>query len=64
MSERRERGNEVGELRQATGAQITAVKATSAALRQLREGIWAGEDEPTDAPPAGDKPESVDHGGN
>src|SRR5688572_7048793 len=42
MTERREVGNEVGELRQSTGAQIAAVKATSAALRQLREGIWAG----------------------
>ncbi len=49
MSERREKGSEVGPMRTATGAQITAVKATTAALRQLREGIWAEEEEP--APP-------------
>jgi ribosome biogenesis GTPase A len=48
MTERRERAGEIGELRQATGAQIAQVKATLAALRQLREGIWAAEDEPAD----------------
>lgn len=45
MSERRERGGEIGDLRTATGAQIAAVKATTAALRQLRDGIWAPDDE-------------------
>lgn len=61
MSERRERAGEIGDLRQATTSQIAQVKANLAALRQLREGIWAGEDEP-----AADSPviESIDHGGN
>ncbi|HEX5063641.1 MAG TPA: dynamin family protein [Kofleriaceae bacterium] len=48
MSERRERAGEIGDLRQATSAQIAQVKATTAALRQLREGIWATEDQPID----------------
>ncbi len=48
MSERRDKAGEIGELRQATTGQITQVRATKAALRQLREGIWAGEDEPTE----------------
>jgi small GTP-binding protein len=50
MSERRERAGEIGDLRQATTAQIAQVKATTAALRQLREGIWTAEDEPADDP--------------
>jgi GTPase Era involved in 16S rRNA processing len=48
MSERRDRAGEIGDLRAATNTQIAQVRATSAALRQLREGIWAGEDEPQD----------------
>src|SRR4029079_6493697 len=48
MTERRERSGEIGELRQATNAQISQVKATTAALRQLREGIWASEELPAD----------------
>ena len=48
MSERRERAGEIGDLRAQTSSQITQVRATTAALRQLREGIWATEDEPTD----------------
>ena len=48
MAERRERAGEVDDLRQATTTQIEAVKAASSALRQLREGIWAAEDEPAD----------------
>jgi hypothetical protein len=48
MSERRERAGEIGDLRQSTNAQIAAVKATNAALKQLREGIWATEDAPSD----------------
>jgi GTPase Era involved in 16S rRNA processing len=46
MRERKERAGEVDELRTATGTQITQIKAASAALRQLREGIWASEEEP------------------
>jgi GTP-binding protein EngB required for normal cell division len=48
MSERRERAGEIGELRQATNAQIAQVRATSAALRQLRDGIWTSEEMPLD----------------
>jgi len=62
MSERRERSGEIGELRQATSTQIAAVKATNAALRQLRDGIWAEEDEP--ATPPAPETEPADHGGN
>jgi hypothetical protein len=50
MSERRERSGEIGELRTATTSQIAQVKATTAALRQLREGIWTAEVEPVDVP--------------
>jgi GTP-binding protein EngB required for normal cell division len=46
MRERRERAGEIGALRTSTASQILQVKATSAALRQLREGIWASEDPP------------------
>lgn len=48
MAERRERAGEIGDLRTATTAQISSVKATLAALRQLREGIWATEEAPAD----------------
>src|SRR3954471_7136440 len=46
MTERREQSGEIGELRASTTGQIAAVKATSSALRQLREGIWAGDNTP------------------
>jgi ribosome biogenesis GTPase A len=55
MSERRERAGEIGDLRQATTAQIAQVKATNAALRQLREGIWATESGDTGFPSTGDQ---------
>jgi small GTP-binding protein len=48
MVERRERSGAVDELRTATSTQIAAVRAAKAALGQLREGIWAPEDEPTE----------------
>jgi GTPase Era involved in 16S rRNA processing len=48
MSERRERAGEIGDLRTATTTQIAAVKATTAALRQLREGIWTPESQPAE----------------
>jgi hypothetical protein len=44
MQERRERGGELGELRSATTGQIAAVRAATAALKQLREGIWSPDD--------------------
>ena len=47
MRERRERAGEIGDLRSSTTQQIAAVRATNAALRQLREGIWTTEDAPT-----------------
>jgi small GTP-binding protein len=47
MSERRDRAGEVDELRTATGAQIASVRAASSALKQLREGIWTTDEEPT-----------------
>jgi ribosome biogenesis GTPase A len=52
MSERRERAGEIGDLRKATSSQIAQVKATTAALRQLREGIWTGDDDEAPAEPA------------
>jgi len=47
MSERKDRGGAVDDLKSTTGAQIDQIRAASAALRQLREGIWV-EDKPTD----------------
>jgi hypothetical protein len=47
MTERRERSGAVDEMRTSTGAQIAAVRAAGAALKQLREGVWAAEDDPT-----------------
>jgi GTP-binding protein EngB required for normal cell division len=58
MSERKERAGEIGDLRVSTTQQIAQVKATNAALRQLREGIWTGDDEP--APQS--EPAHVDDG--
>jgi ribosome biogenesis GTPase A len=46
MRERKERAGEIDDLRHSTSAQIGQIKAAAAALRQLREGIWATEDEP------------------
>jgi small GTP-binding protein len=46
MAERRDRGVAVADVKAATASQIEAVRAASAALRQLREGIWTP-DEPT-----------------
>jgi GTPase Era involved in 16S rRNA processing len=46
MRERKERAGEIDDLRSATTAQIGQIKAAAAALRQLREGIWATEEEP------------------
>jgi small GTP-binding protein len=46
MAERRERSGAVDELRTTTSSQIAAVRAARSALGQLREGIWAPEEEP------------------
>jgi small GTP-binding protein len=47
MAERRERGVAVEDVKAATSAQITAVRAANAALRQLRDGIWSATDNDT-----------------
>jgi small GTP-binding protein len=44
MSERRERGVVVEDVKATTSAQIAAIRAASAALRQLRDGIWSTTD--------------------
>jgi GTP-binding protein EngB required for normal cell division len=64
MSERRERAGEIGDLRQSTTVQIAQVKATTAALRQLREGIWAPETAETGFPPSSIRGEPDDGTGN
>ena len=46
MRERKERAGEIDELRQSTTGQIEQIKAAASALRHLREGIWATEEEP------------------
>jgi hypothetical protein len=46
MAERREHAGGVAELKSATTRQILQIRATSSALRQLREGLWASEDLP------------------
>jgi GTP-binding protein EngB required for normal cell division len=43
MTERRDRGNQLDEIRGTTGAQIAAVHAARTALGQLREMLWKDE---------------------
>jgi hypothetical protein len=43
MSDRRDRAGEIDNLRTSTTGQIATVIATKAALKQLREGLWAPE---------------------
>jgi GTP-binding protein EngB required for normal cell division len=45
MTERRDRGIAVADVKASTASQIEAVRTATAALRQLREGIWAPEDD-------------------
>ncbi|HWO19766.1 MAG TPA: dynamin family protein [Kofleriaceae bacterium] len=45
MAERREHGTEIDGLRTSTTTQIAQVAATKHALGQLREGLWATDDE-------------------
>jgi GTP-binding protein EngB required for normal cell division len=52
MTERREHAGGVAELKSATTRQIQQIRATGSALRQLREGLWASEDLPEEAPEA------------
>ena len=52
MSDRREHGSQIADMRTATTTQIGQIVAARRALGQLREGIWAPEEEPgTPAPP-------------
>lgn len=61
MAERRDRASEIGDLRKATSTQITQVRATTSALRQLREGIWAQDaDDERPAVPAATTPDEHD----
>jgi hypothetical protein len=50
LRERRERGDQIGEMRATTAAQQHAVHAARAALTQLRESAWAAPGEPTPTP--------------
>jgi small GTP-binding protein len=52
MAERREHGTQIEGLRTATTTQIAQVGATKRALGQLREGLWAGNDDAPAAPVA------------
>jgi hypothetical protein len=56
MSERREHGSGLAELKSATTEQIQQIRAVSAALRQLREGLWSPDEpgEPASPEPAAD----------
>ncbi len=45
MTERRDRGIAVADVKASTASQIEAVRTATAALRQLREGIWAPDDD-------------------
>jgi len=47
MSDRREAGNQVEGYKLSTTQQIAQVRATTAALRQLREGLWTPDEAPT-----------------
>jgi GTPase Era involved in 16S rRNA processing len=50
ISERRERGGEVSELRHSTSGQIESVAAVRRALAQIREGLWSSAEEPPPEP--------------
>jgi hypothetical protein len=60
MTERREHGTGVAELKSATSEQIQQIRAASNAIRQLRETLWAPEEPVADSvPPADDLPPDV-----
>ena len=48
MRERREVGSNVEGMKVTTTAQIDQVRATTAALKQLREGLWSAVAEPVE----------------
>ncbi len=54
MRERREAGSNIGAMKGVTTTQIQQVRAASAALRQLREGLWS----PAEPPPPAPAPET------
>jgi len=51
MAERREHGSGLAEMRAVTTRQIQQIRAASAALRQLREGLWASDEPPAPSGP-------------
>ena len=60
MTERREHGTGVAELKSATSEQIQQIRAASNAIRQLRETLWAPEEPVVDSvPPPDDLPPDV-----
>ncbi|HMG23680.1 MAG TPA: dynamin family protein, partial [Kofleriaceae bacterium] len=60
MTERREHAGGVAELKSSTTRQIEQIRAAGSALRQLREGLWSGDELPgTDAGAAGELPADV-----
>lgn len=52
MRERREAGSNIGAMKGVTTTQIQQVRAASAALRQLREGLWSPAEPPAPEPAA------------
>jgi len=56
ISERRERGGEVSELRHSTSSQIESVAAVRRALVHIREGLWSPADEPPPEEPEPSEP--------
>lgn len=63
MAERREAGGQVEAMKHSTSAQIDQIVAARRALTQIREGIWAPEEQPAEpAPPVAvvdDLPDNV-----
>jgi hypothetical protein len=46
MAERRAHAGGVADLKSAASQQILQIRAAGSAMRQLREGLWAGDEEP------------------
>ncbi|HEX3760341.1 MAG TPA: dynamin family protein [Kofleriaceae bacterium] len=60
MAERREHAGGLADLRSATTKQIAQIRAAGSALRQLREGLWSGDElAGSSAPGAGALPPDV-----
>lgn len=48
MSERRQQGGDIADMKTVTTAQIQQVKVATKALSQLREGLWSTDEEPAE----------------